>query len=82
MKKIISIIAIAVITPLVSQAQNADFSFGSAVGFGGALFDNKHNHPRFFDSGVFTTWSGDIATENDPFAMLVTLTIHSVLTQL
>lgn len=68
MKKIISILAIAVITPLVSQAQNADFSFGSAVGFGGALFDNSNTITLgFFDAGVFTTLSGDIAIGNDPF---------------
>jgi len=69
MKKIISILAIAAISPLISQAQeNADFSFGSSIGFGGALFDNSNNITLgFMDSGVFTSLSGSINTGNDPF---------------
>lgn len=68
MKKIISILAIMAITPLVSQAENADFSFGSSIGFGGALFDNSNSITLgFFDSGVFTSLSSDVATGNDPF---------------
>jgi hypothetical protein len=69
MKKIISILAIAAISPLISQAQeNADFSFGSSIGMGGALFDNSNNITLgFMDSGVFTSLSGSINTGNDPF---------------
>lgn len=68
MKKIISILAIAALTPLASQAQNADFSFGSSVGFGGALFDNSNTITLgFMDGGSFQGLSADIAVGNDPF---------------
>jgi hypothetical protein len=38
MKKLINIIAFTAITPLISFAQDASVSFGSAAAFGGALF--------------------------------------------
>jgi len=68
MRKIIFLLSITAITPLSSQVQNADFSFGSAVGIGGALFDTSNTIALgFFDSDVFTSISGDIAVGNDPF---------------
>lgn len=68
MRKIIFLLSTVAITPLLSQVQNADFSFGSAVGFGGALFHSSNTIALgFFDSGVFTSISGDIAVGNDPF---------------
>ena len=68
MKKIISILALAAITPLASFAENADFSFGSAVGFGGALFDNSNSITLgYLNGGVFTALSGDVSVGNDPF---------------
>jgi hypothetical protein len=69
MKKIISIIALAAISPLASFAENSDFSFGSAVGFGGALFDNSNSIALgYLNGGVFSALSGDIAVDVDPFS--------------
>ena len=48
--------------------QNADFTFGSSIGFGGALFDNTNYITLgFFDSNVFTALSDEVFVGIDPF---------------
>jgi hypothetical protein len=74
MKKLISTLTIVALSPLASFAGNADFSFGSAVGFGGALFDNSNTITLgYFAASAPTTFVAlevplnDVATSNDPF---------------
>ena len=52
--------------------QNADFTFGSSIGFGGALFDNTNYITLgFFDSNVFTALSDEVFLCIDPFGNYV-----------
>lgn len=68
MKKIISILAILAIAPLSSYAQNADFEFGSGIGFGATLFDNSNSITLgFISGGSFTALGAESSIGNDPF---------------
>jgi hypothetical protein len=77
MKKLISTLTIVVLSPLASFAGNADFSFGSAIGFGGALFDIANTITLGYfvagdtsDAAAFTALEvplNEVAVGNDPF---------------